>query len=569
MLKSTYKPSPAALAAAAPLLPGWSEHKAPTGHTYYYHAETKSSTYKRPGVPVAEPGPAPAPSPYAHLPNLSDPRVANAYLAQLNPPPPPPPPRHGPAGRGGLQARPRPQPTDKPRRKEAIPGCEPWLLVYTKYSRRFVYNPVNKASYWRIPEKLMPGILELDKARIRDKASVGTQDDEAGPRPRNEPVKQAAARLHAADSSDEYEEVDVTDDEDGDEAGGDEVDGERRSKRRRTGDDGQDAQDDTVEFTEADIAAQLQLMGDDYGLEPGDYDDGNMDNWPDGTAGVDFSDEDAKWLFKDLLNDFSINPYSPWDKLLEEARILQDARYTALATTRARKECWDEWCREKITELKEQRAKQEKKDPKVAYMAFLQEKATPKLYWPEFRRKYKKEEPIKDMRLPDKDREKAYREHVNRLKLPQATLKSDLTALLKAQPLHLLHRKSLSGSLPTAVLTDIRYISLEPGVRDSLVEAYVQSLPPPPDDAAAAERDEDRKKERDARERRERALQERNQAVEDQKRRRERDVAASKARLRQGEREIEMAMRVDKRGLQKQLAREHAGEGESEDKSKG
>lgn len=558
MLKSTYKPSPAALAAAAPLQPGWTEHKAPTGHTYYYNAETKESTYKRPGLPVLEPAPppAPAPAPYTHLPNLSDPRVANVYLAQLNPRPQPQP-RDGPGGRGGFQGRPRPQPVDKPRRKEAIPGCEPWVLVYTKYSRRFVYNPVKNASYWRIPEKLMPGILELDKARIRDKASGGGEGDKPTARPREEPAKQAAAE-HQADDSSEYEEVEVTDDENDGDAGA-----ERSSKRQRRGDsagDEQDEQEEPVEFTEADIAAQLQLMGDDYGLEPGDYDDGNMDNWPEGTGGVELSQDDAKWLFKDLLNDFNINPYSPWDKLLEEGKVVDDARYTALTTTRARKECWDEWSREKIAELKEQRAKQEKKDPKVAYMAFLQEKATPKLYWPEFKRKYKKEEPMRDMRLPDKDREKAYREHINRLKLPQATLKSDLMSLLKTQPLHQLHNRSLASNLPTAVLTDIRYISLEPKVRDLLVEAYVQSLPPPPEDVDAAERNEDRRREREGRERRERALQGRNQAVEEQKRRREREVAASKARLREGEREIEMAMRVDKRGLQKQLAREHASE---------
>ncbi|KJZ73802.1 hypothetical protein HIM_06920 [Hirsutella minnesotensis 3608] len=560
MLKSTYKPSPAALAAAAataPLPPGWTEHKAPTGHSYYYNAETKESTYKRPGAPVIEPAPAPAeaPAPVAHVPNLSDPRVANAYLAQFNPQPRPQG-HDGPGGRGGYQGRPRPQPIDKPRRKEAIPGCEPWILVYTKYSRRFVYNPVKNASYWRIPEKLMPGILELDKARLRGKASQGKDEDKPD-EPGSEPAKQAQAD-HADDSS-EYEEVEVTDEEDED------LDDDHRSKRQRTGDSGDDGEEEqgALEFTEADIAAQLQMMGDDYGLEPGDYDDGNMEAWPEGTEGVEFSEEDAKCLFKDLLNDFNINPYSPWDKLIEEGKIIDDPRYTALSTMRARKDCWDEWSREKIAELKEQRAKQEKKDPKIAYMAFLQEKATPKLYWPEFKRKYKKEDSMKDLKLSDKDREKAYREHINRLKLPQATLKSDLTALLRAQPTHLLHNKSLSSGLPSQVLTDVRYISLQPQVRDALVEAYVQTLPPPPEDEEAAGMAEERRKEREARDRRQRALEERNRAVEEQKRKREREVAVSKARLREGEREIEMAMRVDKRGLQGQLAREHTGEQEA------
>lgn len=563
MLKSTHTPSAAAL---APLPPGWSEHTAPTGHTYYYNAETKESTYKRPGVqppPQLAQAPPPAYPAYGSIPSLADPNVANAYMAQFN--------RekngqtqhnsrggHG-GGRGGYEGRPRPQPVDKPRRKEPIPGCEPWILVYTKYSRRFVYNPVKNASYWRIPEKLMPAILELDKARLRKKAAGGLeegteakQDDETGEKAED---KAAARKVEAPttglDDDSEYEEVEVTDDEG--EGEGDYGDGEHPSKRQRTTDPEVD-EDAPLEFTEADFAAQLQAMGDDYGLEPGDYDDGNAEEWPEGAEGVPLSEEDAKYLFKDLLNDFNISPYSPWEKLLEEGKIIDDLRYTALSTTKARRDCWDEWSREKIAELKEQRAKQEKRDPRIAYMAFLQEKATPKLYWPEFKRKYKKEDVMKDHKITDKDREKAYREHIGRLKMPQSKLKSDLTALLKAQPIHLLNNRSLSTGLPDPVLTDIRYISLEPKIRDPLIEAYVSNLPPPPEDPDAAKDDEEQRKLRDAREKREKALEDRNRAVEEQRRKREREVAASKARLRDEEREIEMAMRVGKQGLQSQLA---------------
>ncbi|GKU01813.1 ff protein [Fusarium langsethiae] len=562
MLKSTHTPSAAAL---APLPPGWSEHTAPTGHTYYYHAETKESTYKRPGVqPPPQPAQAslPAYPAYGSIPSLADPNVANAYMAQFN--------QdnngqrqhnsrggHG-GGRGGFEGRPRPQPVDKPRRKEAIPGHEPWILVYTKYSRRFVYNPVKNTSYWRIPEKLMPAILELDKARLRKKAAGESQEETEAKKDDKvveEPEKKATTQkayvpMAGLDDDSEYEEVEVTDDED--EGQGDDDDGEHPSKRQRTADPDMD-HDAPLEFTEADFAAQLQAMGEDYGLEPGDYDDGNAEEWPEGAEGVPLSEDDAKYLFKDLLNDFNINPYSPWEKLLEEGKIIDDLRYTALSTTKARRDCWDEWTREKIAELKEQRARQEKRDPRIAYMAFLQEKATPKLYWPEFKRKYKKEDVMKDHKITDKDREKAYREHIGRLKMPQSKLKSDLTALLKAQPIHLLNNKSLSTGLADPVLTDIRYISLEPKMRDPLIEAYVSNLPPPPEDLDAAKEDEEHRKRRDAREKREKALESRNRTVEEQRRKREREVAASKARLRDEEREIEMAMRVGKQGLQSQL----------------
>lgn len=554
MLKSTHKAAP-----LAPLPLGWTEHQAPTGHTYYYNTETKESTYKRPSLQPAQLGPEPSYNPFGAVPNLSDPRVANAYMAQFNQPPPQAQ-RGGFGGaRGGFEGRPRPQPADKPRRKEAIPGCEPWILVYTKYSRRFVYNPVKNASYWRIPEKLMPAILEMDKKRILKSAAGEDETKEADDDQSKEEESKDAEKTAALDADYEsdaymYDEVEVDDEGQVVDRQGDENDdGEHSSKRQRI-EMGDEQGQGPTEFTEEDIIAQLQAMGEDYGLEPGDYDDGNMEDWPEGAEGVEFSEEDAKFLFKDMLIDLNINPYSSWDKLLEEGKVVEDARYTALSTTKARKECWDEWTREKIAGLKEQRAKQEKKDPKIAWMAFLQEKASPKLYWPEFKRKYRKEDPMKDMKLSDKDREKSYREHINRLKMPQTTLKSDLTALLKAQPIHLLHNKSLANGLPAQVLTDIRYISLEPKIRDPLVEAYVQTLPPPPEDLSSAAEDEEQRKAHEAKERRENALEERNRVIEEQRRRRERDVAVSKARLREEERELEVAMRVGKRGLQSQLA---------------
>ncbi|RSL91228.1 hypothetical protein CEP52_014323 [Fusarium oligoseptatum] len=545
MLKSTHKPSAAAL---APLPPGWTEHTAPTGHTYYYNAETKESTYKRPGTELPPPQPAQAPASaypaYGSMPSLADPNVANAYIAQINQSQHGGPQSHQRgghgAGRGGFEGRPRPQPVDKPRRKEAIPGCEPWILVYTKYSRRFVYNPQS----WSLTRN---GFARKQKDYLWKRQSPRRM------KKKDEPTAESTTEAPSQENDDdsEYEEVEVTDDE-----GEGEGDEDRPSKRQRTEEDAAEDEDEDMpmEFTEADFAAQLQAMGEDYGLEPGDYDDGNAEEWPEGTEGVPFTQEDAKALFKDLLNDFNINPYSPWDKLVEEGKIIDDLRYTALSTTKDRRECWDEWTRERIAELKEQRARQEKRDPRIALLAFLQEKATPKLYWPEFKRKYKKEEVMKTLKITDKDREKAYREHISRLKMPQSKLKSDLTALLKAQPIHLLNNKSLSTGLPDAILTDIRYISLEPQVRDPLIEAYVSNLPPPPEDPDAAKDDEEKKKQQEAKEKRQKALEDRNRAVEEQRRKRDREVAVSKARLREEERELEMAMNVGKQGLQSQLA---------------
>ncbi|ROT43818.1 hypothetical protein SODALDRAFT_328029 [Sodiomyces alkalinus F11] len=549
---------------------------APTGHKYYYHAESKQSTYTRPGLPVPAPTPPQDASAsfyqYSAVPNLSDPRVANAYLAQLNAQNRPAQGSHR-GGRGGGDSRPRPQPVDKPRSKVAIPGCEPWILVYTRCDRRFVYNPVKNTSYWRIPEKLMAGILELDKARLREKAmSEGPDQKENDKNKEKEKEKgedtaaaasESGSRLQSlgleeadrdqADDSSEYEEVEVTDDEaDGDEAREDDNnDDEHPSKRQRT--------EEPVEFSEADIAFQLQAMGEQYGLDPGEYDDGNRDEWPEGAEGVRFSEEDARALFRDLLDDFNINPYNAWEKLIEDGRIIDDPRYTVLNTMKARKEVWQDWSKDKIKEIRERRAKEEKKDPRLAYMALLHEKASPKLFWAEFKRRYRKEPAIADPHLKDKDREKWYREHVNRLKMPQATLKADLAALLKSLPPSLLNNKTRLDQLPTQLLVDMRYISLPAAVRDPLIETYIRTLGPPPDGAGGGgaggeEEDEASRKAREAKERRERALREHERNVAEQKKRQQRSLEMGRARLREEQREIERAMQVGKEGLQSPLA---------------
>ncbi|KAK8902224.1 hypothetical protein QC760_009700 [Botrytis cinerea] len=494
MLKSTHKP---VLPPALP--PGWTEHKAPTGHSYYYNAETKQSTYTRPAPIVVPQQPVPDP-----VQSFLQYQSAGDSIPSAGPNFNSVPSRdhgHNQGGRGGSQGQRggrgghersrenRPQPNDKPKSRFPIPGCEPWILVHTKYGRRFVYNTEKDQSFWRIPDKLKGGILKLDQLRIQEKADSLLKDQNAeaeskvsGPAQRPAINDIAAEVSHPdGDDSSEYEEVEVTDDE------GENDDVENPSKRQRTEELNPD---EPVEFNEDDIAYQLAAMGQEYGLDPGEYDDGNMDDWEPGAEGLELSLEDSAALFKDLLNDFGINPYWPWEKLIEDGKIVEDTRYTALANTKSRREVWDEWSKEKIAQLRELRAKEERKDPKIPYLAFLQKYATPKLYWPEFKRKYKKEVEMRDPSLLDKDREKFYREHINRLKLPQSNLKSDLSTLLKSQSSFALNNATLISHLPATILGDIRYISLDAAVRDPLIEAFITTLPPPPEIADVEEKAE-------------------------------------------------------------------------------
>ncbi|KAL9084956.1 MAG: hypothetical protein Q9165_007822 [Trypethelium subeluteriae] len=566
MLKSTHKSLSSSAPSQPPLPAGWTEHKAPTGHPYYYNLETKKSTYTR---PVAEPivtstpdtlpsayeqafASAPQFNPFPHAAQgpLFQNGHANAFQARTN---------------GQQFRRGRDQPADRPKSKQDIPGCAPWVLVKTKLGRRFVHNPDSGESFWKFPQEVMKHVIEMDRrereGRERREKEEQSKDEEEDEEAVARAELEAAEATHREDQaterpqapaeeggdSEEYEEVEVTDDE------AENEDDDGPLKRQRT-EGAETDEDQPVEFNEDDIAYQLQAMGEDYGLDPGEYGDGEDQDWEEGAEGLPLTEEDSTGLFKDMLDDHHINPYTTWERTIEEGRIIEDDRYTALSNMKARREVYSDWSRQRIQVLKEQREKEEKKDPRIPYMAFLQKLATPKLYWPEFKRKYKKEPEMKHSQISDKDREKWYREYINRLKMPQSALKSDLTTLLKSLPVSILNRSSSLASLPPELLADLRYISLSPSVRDPLIEAYITTLPPAPDPTdLSAEDEEEVAKRRAERERREAALRSREEKVKEEKRRQRKELQAGRGRLEEEERELQRAMKVSKEGLRGQL----------------
>ncbi|MCJ1354179.1 MAG: hypothetical protein MMC33_004166 [Icmadophila ericetorum] len=563
MLKSTHKSA----RVSAPLMVGWTEHKAPTGHTYYYNAETKESTYKRPSVEAVAPvkqnqtihedhqtlpgilgtgNQYGYPTPFSNQ-RFPDPNYARAQQSQWG----------GPnIGRGRFSGangsyQSKPPPADRPKSKQAIPGCVPWVLVKTKLGRRFVHNPKEGVSYWKFPPEVMKAVIEFDRVERerRERNERGEESDNEqeqmiaamalGEVSTVQPMPVARPPAETArpdEDSDDYEEVEVTDDEE-----------ESSPKRQKT--EGAE-ESGPVEFTEDDIAYQLAAMGQEYGLDPGEYGDGNEENWEEGAEGLPLTEDDMNALFKDLLDDYHISPYKPWEKIIEQGQIIEDDRYTVLPNMKARKEVWGEWSREKIQWLKEQKEKEEKKDPRIPYLAFLQKYATPKLYWPEFRRKYQSKPEMKNTKVSDKEREKWYRDYVNRLKLAESTLRSDLTTLLTSLPLHILNRSTSMEALPPSLLTDIRYISLRPAIRDPLIEAFVATSKPVPEQSGVSPEEEaELAKQKAERKRRENALAERERKVQEEKRKQEYALRQSKGMLREGEEEVKRAMRVGREGL--------------------
>ncbi|KAJ4377718.1 hypothetical protein N0V83_000547 [Neocucurbitaria cava] len=565
-------------APAPPLPAGWTEHKAPSGHAYYYNRETKKSTYIRPPpeiphFPHAEPLPRTAPSslgatsatytnPFAHdgfnpQRRMQDLIFASAPKHYVQPDRAQHHARggHGRASRGAhnnANDR-RRQHEDRPKHRHDIPNCAPWVLVRTKFGRRFVWNKDTNESFWKFPPNVMKAVIDFDH-KEREKRERRERGEPSDVEEEDAAMAEIEAELAEAEeeveivevdgeegmeNDEEYEEVEVTDDE-GEGA-------ESVPKRQRTEAPSGDQQ---LEDGDEDLAWQLAQMEEmeQMGEEGGYEEDFDQDEVP------ALTEEDCKALFKELLDDTRISPFTPWDNILQDGVLYDDERYKALPNMVARKECFNEWAKEKSQFLKEEKAKQQKRDPRIPYLAFLDKHATPKLYWPEFRRKFKKEAEMKDTKLSDKDKEKLYRDHIKRLGMRSSDLKSDLSALLRAQPLVLLHRSSTLDTLPTPVLTDLRYISLPPSTRNSLIETFVSTLPPAPEGVVySAEEEAERAKKWAERERREKALADRERRVSEGRRKQERDLAYGKGRLREEEEEIERAMMVGKEGLKGQL----------------
>lgn len=552
MLKSTYKLAPSsAPASEPPLPPGWSEHKAPSGHSYYYNAETKQSTYTR---PVGTTTTALHIDYNATAPSIVGSSVSAAAGWQTNQE------SCGPKGdrtggnfRGGrsYQDRSRRQhPEDRPKSKTAIPHCEPWVLVRTKLGRRFVYHPEKDESFWKFPEDVLLAVMEMDR-RDREKREITkTESAEVStPEPKSTPQVTSGAEPEGEnghpqaakdEDSDSYEEVEVTDEDD------DDPDAPLKKQNL----DG-DQPPGPVEFNEDDIEYQLAQMGEDYGLDPGEYGEVYNGEYEEGAEGLPLTEEESTALFRDLLDDFRINPYTTWEKILDEGKIIDDDRYTVLPNMSMRRQVFSDWSRDRIHELQEKRRKEERKDTRIAYLRFLHEHATPKLYWLEFKRKFKREPEMKESKLADKDREKMYRDHISRLKLPECTRKNDLEELLKEMPLSALNRDSTLDTLPSALLTNLRYISIPAKLRDTIVEKHISSLPTasevPNEDLCPEEQAELDKK--DERRKREAALAERERQVQEAKRKQ--DGALRHGRELQVEEaaQLERAKRVRKEGL--------------------
>lgn len=97
---------------------------------------------------------------------------------------------------------------------------------------------------------------------------------------------------------------------------------------------------------------------------------------------------------------------------------MNDPRYVLLPSVSARKEAFDEYCRDRARELRQNKVKQEKQaaNPKEEFEALLRDEVkSTRTSWTEWRRQWKKERRFYSWGKDDREREKRFREYLKEL----------------------------------------------------------------------------------------------------------------------------------------------------------
>lgn len=117
-----------------------------------------------------------------------------------------------------------------------------------------------------------------------------------------------------------------------------------------------------------------------------------------------------------LLREKDINPLHPWDTSLP--KFVSDPRYVLLPSVAARREAFDDYCRDRARELRQSTVKKEREasDPKDEYEQLLKaEVKSTRTSWTDFRRLWKKDRRFYSWGRDDRERERKFRSYIKEL----------------------------------------------------------------------------------------------------------------------------------------------------------
>lgn len=106
----------------------------------------------------------------------------------------------------------------------------------------------------------------------------------------------------------------------------------------------------------------------------------------------------------------------PWDTSLP--KFVSDPRYVLLPSVTARREAFDEYCKQRVRELRQSSVKKDKEaaNPKDEYDRLLKDEVkSTRTSWTDFRRAWKKDRRFYGWGRDDREREKRFREFLKDL----------------------------------------------------------------------------------------------------------------------------------------------------------
>ncbi|CAG8796194.1 19610_t:CDS:10, partial [Dentiscutata erythropus] len=294
-----------------------------------------------------------------------------------------------------------------------------------------------------------------------------------------------------------------------------------------------------TELTEEDIAFQLQFMEEQERQEllstTGSGDSGDNDNSAvhdigdedsqmqikDKDKEVELSPEERMLMFKSLLREMDVSPFAMWEK--ELPRIIHDPRYTLIPTLKQRKEIFDEYCKERVVEVRAEKINKAKDlTAKDEYLKLLEEETSHRSHWDSFRKRFKRDPRFKNF-SDDKEREKVFRKHIHELKEVEAERKrvqqkkaqEDFMKLLRE--MREIKPDSSWRKVKRLIDDDPRYIAVQSSsLREELFREYCQKLEAEDEEEMA--RKENERKQRERKEREEASLKNREAQVRSERR---------------------------------------------------
>ncbi|KAI0650305.1 hypothetical protein C8Q79DRAFT_902891 [Trametes meyenii] len=522
-------PQPTVFSIPPPLPPGWTEHISPTGQPYYYNAQTQESTYVRP------------------LPAF--PIIPQAAAAAVAAAPAPKKPKK-----------------ERPLVKTPIPGTE-WLRVITNEGNTFYTHTGRKQSVWTVPDEIKEAVEQLEREEALKKAKEADEAARRAEEEKNREVERIQKEVQGAVGKRKATEVVPVDEIVVSKKA--KVDGGTEDEDMGGEDDEDDDESDEEEEWQREAAAQLEKEAEEERqrqeeekkrkeeearqLKEAEKQKGTPQiNMP---ARVDLSIDEAKALFKTLLREKNINPLHPWDTSLP--LFVSDPRYVLLPSVSARREAFDEYCRERARELRESKVKVEKEtaDPRRDFERLLKEEVkSTRTSWTEWRRQWKKDRRFYGWGRDDREREKRFREYLKELgeqkRAAAQKAEKDFFALLKESGLA--KPGAAWKQIKTHLVSDPRYDAVgSSSLREELFNTYIKAgasdeaaKESTPNDAAAhpsgeASAEDQEERERRRRERKERAVKEREERVRVERSKVEADIDRSKLGLSKEEGELQ------------------------------